>query len=129
MFKENSKAIYLQIADRICDSILSGELTDDSRLPSVREYAAQVQVNPNTMMRTYEHLSARVVLYNRRGIGFFVTPGAAVVIGEMRKEQLLDGELSDMFRQLALLGIDADTLAERYREFLKNEDTCKPQSK
>ena len=51
-FKE-SKAIYLQIADRICDEILLGQFAEEERIPSVREYATIVEVNANTVMRSF----------------------------------------------------------------------------
>lgn len=118
MFKENSKAIYLQIADRICDNILDGTLRPDDRLPSVREYAATVQVNPNTMMRTYEHLSTLGVIFNRRGIGFFIAPQAMETVAGLRRAEFLDNEIFDMFRQLRLLGVSPETLKNKYEEFL-----------
>ena len=52
-FKE-SKAIYLQIADRICDEILLGVYPEEGRIPSVREYAGMVEVNANTVMRSFD---------------------------------------------------------------------------
>ena len=70
-FKE-SRAIYLQIADRICDDILLGQYEEEGRIPSVREYASIVEVNANTVMRSYEYLQSQEVIYNKRGIGFFV---------------------------------------------------------
>lgn len=118
MFKENSKAIYLQIADRICDSILSGELNPEDRLPSVREQGAYLQVNPNTVMRTYEYLSQRQIIQNRRGIGYFVSPGARETVMSLRSSEYLDSEIYDFFHQLELLGISPDTLREKYREYL-----------
>ena len=60
-FKE-SKAIYLQIADRICDEILLGQFGEEERIPSVREYAAIVEVNANTVMRSFDYF--RLVLVN-----------------------------------------------------------------
>lgn len=69
-FKE-SRAIYLQIADRICDDILLGQYEEEGRIPSVREYASIVEVNANTVMRSYEYLQSQEVIYNKRGIGFF----------------------------------------------------------
>ena len=72
------KPIYLQIVDVISDRILSGELKGGDRIPSVREYGADIGVNPNTMMRSYEKLTADGIIYNKRGIGYFVadaTPG------------------------------------------------------
>lgn len=69
-FKE-SRAIYLQIADRICDDILLGQYEEEGRISSVREYASIVEVNANTVMRSYEYLQSQEVIYNKRGIGFF----------------------------------------------------------
>ena len=76
IFEENNKAIYLQIADRICDDIMQGKYDSDNRIPSVREYAASVEVNANTVMRSYERLTSRNLIFNKRGIGFFVSPDA-----------------------------------------------------
>lgn len=118
MFKENSKAIYLQIADKICDDILGGELAEGGRLPSVREYAASIQVNPNTMMRTYDYLSAKEIIYNKRGIGFFISPGARSTVIKVKSDELLSKEIYEVFRQLQLLGITSDTLKNKYEEYL-----------
>ncbi|MDE7160818.1 MAG: GntR family transcriptional regulator [Muribaculaceae bacterium] len=119
MFKENSKAIYLQIADRICDDILAGTLKPGDRLPSVREQAAAVQVNPNTMMRTYDHLASSEVIFNRRGIGYFLSEDAPEKVREMKRKAIFGDEILSLFRQLELLGVDADTLKARYEKFLK----------
>ena len=72
-FKENNKAIYLQIADKISDDILLGTILPGARIPSVREYASTLEVNANTIMRSYEYLERQGVIFNRRGIGFFIT--------------------------------------------------------
>lgn len=66
IFKENNKAIYLQIADKICDDILTGHFLAGARIPSVREYAASLEVNANTVMRSYEYLERLGVIFNRR---------------------------------------------------------------
>ena len=84
-FKE-SKAIYLQIADRICDEVLLGQYREEERIPSVREYAAVVEVNANTVMRSYDYLQSQEVIYNKRGIGYFVASGARALILSLRKE-------------------------------------------
>ena len=83
-FKE-SRAIYLQIADRICDDILLGQYEEEWRIPSVREYASIVEVNANTVMRSYEYLQSQEVIYNKRGIGFFVASGAKALIHSLLK--------------------------------------------
>lgn len=118
MFKENSKAIYLQIADRICDDVLAGRIRPADRLPSVREYAATVQVNPNTMMRTYDHLSSLGILFNRRGIGYFLSDDAPSIVAAIRREELLGDEMDDVFRRLSLLGVTPDDLRAKYEEYL-----------
>ena len=113
-FKE-AKAIYLQIADRICDEILLGQYKEEERIPSVREYAAIVEVNANTAMRSFDYLQSQEVIYNKRGIGFFVASGAKMLIHSLRKEQFLKEEVGSFFRQLYTLGISADEIAEMYR--------------
>ena len=74
-FRE-SQAIYLQIADFVCEKILLKEWKAEERIPAVRELAIQLEVNPNTVMRTYEFLQQQEIIYNQRGIGYFVAQGA-----------------------------------------------------
>ena len=73
---KNHKPIFLQIAERICDEILQGHYPEGERMPSVREYAAEVEVNVNTVVRSYDWLSQKDIIYNRRGMGYFASPGA-----------------------------------------------------
>jgi DNA-binding transcriptional regulator YhcF (GntR family) len=63
------KPIYLQIVDRMSERIVAGEWSEDERVPSVREVAAELGVNPNTVMRTFEYLQNAEIIYNRRGMG------------------------------------------------------------
>ena len=72
----NDKAIYIQMADRLCDDILAGVYTDDERIPSVREYAVKLEVNTNTAVKAYDYLARDGIIYNKRGLGYFVTAGA-----------------------------------------------------
>lgn len=101
------KPIYLQIADRLCDRILSGELKGDDRVPSVREYGAEIGVNPNTMMRSYDKLLSEEILYNKRGIGYFVAPDAREKVLSVQREAFLREELPIIRRRMQLLGLDA----------------------
>ena len=101
------KPIYLQIADRLCDRILSGELKGDDRVPSVREYGAEIGVNPNTMMRSYDKLLSEEILYNKRGIGYFVAPDAREKVLSVQREAFLREELPVIRRRMQLLGLDA----------------------
>lgn len=115
-FKE-SKPIYLQIADRICDEILQGRYAEGDRIPSVRDYAATVEVNANTAMRSYDFLQSRHIIRMRRGIGYFVEQGAPERIRTFRRETFMNEELYDFFRQACSIGLTADELAGLYREY------------
>ena len=101
-----NKPIYLQIAEVICDRILSGELQPEARIPSVREYGAEIGVNPNTVMRTYEKLTADGIIFNKRGIGYFVAPDATGVIRNVQRQHFLEEELPAILRKMRLLDID-----------------------
>ncbi|GAB2715269.1 GntR family transcriptional regulator [Hymenobacter frigidus] len=114
---KNNEAIYLQIAGYVSELILRGKWPPDFKIPSVRELAADLQVNPNTVMRTYELLQSQEVLYNKRGIGFFVAPAAAEQVLAQRRERFLTQELPDVFATMRLLGIGLPEVQRRYEEF------------
>ena len=76
MIYQNERAIYVKIADRVCDDILSGKYQEDERVPSVRDQAAEYEVNTNTVLRTFDILQRDEIIYQKRGIGVFVSPGA-----------------------------------------------------
>ena len=103
-----NKSIYLQICDAICEQILSGTLRPDERIPSVREYGADIGVNPNTVMRSYEKLTGEGVIYNRRGIGYFISPGAREIVLEAQRKEFLENELPAVLKRMELLGISAE---------------------
>ena len=119
-FKE-SKAIYLQIADRICDEILLGQFGEEERIPSVREYAAIVEVNANTVMRSFDYLQSQNIIYNKRGIGYFVSTGARELIHSLRKNTFLKEELDYFFKQIKTLDIPIKEITDMHREFCKKE--------
>ena len=112
-FKDNNP-IYLQIAERICDEILEGRCGEDDRIPSVREYAAMVEVNANTVVRTFDHLQSLEVIYNKRGLGYLVAKGAVRRITKERKRTFLTEELPELFRKMDVLRISIDELREMY---------------
>ena len=95
------------MADRLCDEILAGTYADDDRVPSVREYAVALEVNTNTLARDG-------VIYNRRGLGYFVTPGARATIMEQRRRAFLGDTLPAMLRQMRLLGIGIDEVVSAW---------------
>lgn len=118
-FNDN-KPIYLQIADSLMDSIVRGELPDESRLPSVRDYAIEAGVNPNTVMRTFVWLQQQELIYMKRGIGYFVAPNACARILQMRKEYFFDHEANYFFDRLSSFGISPEQLMNAYTDCLAN---------
>ena len=115
-FKEK-EAIYLQIADYISEHIMLGKWKPDEKIPSVREMAGELQVNPNTVMRTYEHLQNQEIIFNKRGMGHYVDVDAIKKIKSIRKERFLQQELPDFFRSLYLLDISFEEMQKRYEEY------------
>ncbi|WP_069660737.1 GntR family transcriptional regulator [Arcticibacter eurypsychrophilus] len=113
------KAIYLQIAEYVCEHILLKEWKDEDKIPSVRELAVTLEVNPNTVMRTYELLQSKNIISNRRGIGFFLAEDAMSKVKDYRKTAFIDDELPNVFRNLYLLNIDFEELQSRYQVFIQ----------
>ena len=116
---KSTTTIYEQIAGMIEDNILSGELQTGDRLQSVRALAATVQVNPNTVQRTYQTLQDGDVIANQRGIGYFVAEGARERILRERRKLFETEVLPEQFRQLALLGFTSDEIKGLYEAYLQ----------
>jgi GntR family transcriptional regulator len=114
---KDKEAIYLQIADYVGEHITLGKWLPEEKVPSVRELAVALQVNPNTVMRTYEYLQQHEILFNKRGMGLFVAPDAVAKIKAIRKERFLQQELPDFFNSLYLLDIEPEDILRLYREF------------
>ncbi|MBR2151571.1 MAG: GntR family transcriptional regulator [Prevotella sp.] len=112
----NDKAIYLQMADRLCDEILAGTYQEDDRIPSVREYAVLLQVNTNTAVKAYDELARANVIYNKRGLGYFVSLGAKEQILTERRRDFMDNRLPELFRQMRLLGIGIEEVRKAWKQ-------------
>lgn len=110
------KPIYLQIADSLCDKILDGEWLKDERIPSVRELGASMGVNPNTIVRVYEYLQNLNIIYNKRGIGYFVSIDAKDLILKQQREQFLKEEVPLMIKRMKLLDISLNDIEKLYKE-------------
>jgi DNA-binding transcriptional regulator YhcF (GntR family) len=110
----NDKAIYIQMADRLMDEILADKYKDDDRIPSVREYAVLLEVNTNTAVKAYDELARANIIYNKRGLGYFVTPGAKKQILKERKRAFMKERLPELFRQMQLLGITLEDVKVAY---------------
>lgn len=119
-FRDN-KAIYLQIAEFICERILLREWAVGDKIPSVRELAVQLEVNPNTVMRTMEFLQQKDIIFTKRGMGYFVAEEAESKVKNFKKEDFLQNDLPPFFRNIQLLEIDFEELKERYNIYLSPE--------
>lgn len=110
------KTIFVQIAERLCDEILLGHYKDDERIPSVREYAALVEVNANTIVRSYDYLQGENIIYNKRGLGYFVSPGAAKQILSVRQEIFRKITLPEFVSQVHQLNIPLSEIDEALKK-------------
>src|SRR5438046_10679274 len=117
-FRE-SQAIYLQIADFVCEKILLKEWKTEERIPAVRELAIQLEVNPNTVMRTFEFLQQQEIIYNQRGIGYFVAAQALKNAQQYRRNEFVEKDLPQVFRTMYLLGMDPEELKPRFEKYKK----------
>jgi len=120
-FKE-TQAIYLQIGDYVCEQILTGQWQEGGRLPSVRELGAALEVNPNTVMRAYDFLQEREIIFNKRGIGYFVSDDSRQKIVRYRKKLFLEQDLPPVFKNMTLLGITFKELENVYNNYLNNNE-------
>lgn len=108
------QSIFIQIADRISERILNGQYEADSRIPSVRELAVEMEVNPNTVMRSFERLQMNEVVYNRRGLGYFVSPEAKEKIRAMRYVQFVNEVAPSLFSEMELLNMGMGDLEKLF---------------
>lgn len=117
-FREK-QAIYLQIAEYVCEQILLQKWIIGDKILSIRDLAIALEVNPNTVMRTYDFLQQQGIIVNKRGIGFFVADDSETKILTFRQQQFMDNELPVFFRNMYLLNIDFDRLKRQYEQFIQ----------
>ena len=112
-------AIYLQIGDHVCENILMKKWKEGDKIPSVRDMAATIEVNPNTVMRAYSYLQERGIVYNQRGIGYFVSENAYENTMILKKNDFMDNDLPQLFRKIDLLDLDFTYIVKLYEEYSK----------
>ncbi len=106
------KGIYLQIADQIRERSLRGEWRAGERIPSIRELAVELGVNPNTVTKSYQKLLERELISNQRGRGYFVSEDAAGRALKEMKDEFLREEVPRILHTMKLLDIGFDEFAE-----------------
>ncbi len=115
----DKQAIYLQIADKVCEFILSRHWADGERIPAVREIAVMMEVNPNTANRAYDYLQNQGIIYNKRGIGYFVADNGYEKTIELKRSRFLEDDVPQFFKTMELLGLSCSEL-ELYVNEIKN---------
>ena len=113
---KNDQAIYLQIAQRMIERVLRQQWKPNERIPSVRDTAVQMEVNPNTVIRSYAHLQELGIIYNQRGIGYFVSEDALERATEVRKQTFLKESLPELFQTMELLNVSIEELQTLYEQ-------------
>ncbi|MEH6307251.1 GntR family transcriptional regulator [Olivibacter sp. CPCC 100613] len=117
-FKEK-QAIYLQIAEYVCEQILLKKWLPGNKILSIRDLAVLMEVTPNTIQRTYDFLQQRNIIFNKRGVGYFVEDSGMERVLAFKRELFLENELPTTFRNMYLLDINADEIKKRFEEFIE----------
>jgi GntR family transcriptional regulator len=115
----NERAIFLQISDHLTHEIITGRLAPNERLPSARELAASLEVNPNTAARALQELADAGVARCERGTGYFVAKDGATKARENFRDYFYKSELPGLFRTMTELGISVDEIGTCYKAWLK----------
>lgn len=121
----NKKAIYYQISDLICENILLGRYKEEERIDSVREMAINLEVNPNTVMRSYSYLQEEGIIYNKRGIGNFISKGGKQIVLNLKKSSFILKDLPEIFKESSLYGITPQEITNLYIKYLEGEENEK----
>ncbi|MDR1683155.1 MAG: GntR family transcriptional regulator [Candidatus Symbiothrix sp.] len=122
---KSTKGIFLQIAENICRQILEGKLQTGDRVPSVRDLAADLEVNRNTLLRTYSLLNDEGIFDNKRGIGFFVSENAVEIIRNKEKNEFFRDDLPEFIRKVRLLHLTEKDLSELITILKSNQHEIK----
>lgn len=123
----DDKPIYLQIGDLLCEQILTGTWPPNDKIPSVREMGVSLQVNPNTALRTYDFLQQRGIIFNKRGIGYFVEEDAVKKILDFRREDFFANTLPSFYKTISLLQITPEEILSRYKVYM-NDESLQPET-
>lgn len=112
---DDSRPIFMQIADKIEDDIIEARLPEETQVPSTNQFAAFYQINPATAAKGVNLLVDQGILYKKRGIGMFVASGVRERLMEKRKTEFYEQYVVAMVKEAAKLGITKDQLSEMIR--------------
>jgi GntR family transcriptional regulator len=110
----NSKSIFLQIADSISEKVIEGKYPPGEKIPSVRDLASEMGVNPNTVMRSLNELQSRGIIENKRGVGHYVNPEASSIIRLWKRKEFFEVDLPLIVKQTRILNISFEELKPHF---------------
>jgi len=113
---EEGRALFLQIAESVEDSIIDGSLAEEAQAPSTNELAAFYRINPATAAKGVAMLTDKGVLYKRRGIGMFVAPGARELLMNERRTAFADRFVEPLLAEARKLGLGPEDLEQLIRD-------------
>ena len=108
-FKPNYP-IYLQVADFICEKVLTRTWLDNDKLPSVKELSIITSVNPNTVIKALGYLQDNDILTTQRGIGYFLTESAYAQTLALKRRQFIEDDIPALFANMKLLEVPLEQL-------------------
>ena len=117
-FRENP-AIFIQIAEWVCEQVLLGKWKSGDKITSIRDLAMDMEVNPNTVQRAYDILQQREIISNKRGLGIYIETDATERILAFKREQFMENELPVFLRNIYLLKIDPNEIGKLYDKFVR----------
>jgi GntR family transcriptional regulator len=109
---DENRPIFVQIAERIENDIIAGELAEESQVPSTNQFASFYQINPATAGKGVNLLVDQGMLYKKRGLGMYVAPGARAKLLEKHREQFFEQYVVPMLQEAAKLGITREQVIE-----------------
>ena len=118
LINEN-RPIFVQIAERIENDIIGGELAEESQVPSTNQFASFYQINPATAGKGVNLLVDQGILYKKRGLGMYVTPGARAKLQEKHREQFFEQYVVPMLQEAEKLGITMEQVLEMLHRRVK----------
>lgn len=119
-FENSTQAIYLQIVEYVCEQVILKQWPAGEKIPSVRELAVMMEVNPNTVMRSYEVLKNEQIIFDKRGIGYFIDPEGGKKALKYLQQEFTHKALPQVFKTMYLLKMDITDLEKPFEQFRKN---------
>lgn len=117
----NTKGIFLQIADNISEKVMEGKYPPGEKIPSVRDLASEMGVNPNTVMRSLSELQSRGIIDNKRGVGYYVSSEAIFIIRKWKRKEFFDIDLPLIVKQTKILNITFEELKPHFISPINSE--------